>query len=110
MCETGKLLARVRLFFILIFLPNIAFAQPTVHGRTSAFECGAIDVLIVSDMGFYSNPDDARDKLMAAFDKAKAFFEYSFNVELKMYVRDIILPTDESPFPDPQSGITNMYD
>jgi len=47
---------------------------------------------------------------MEIFTKAQAFFASAFDVEIKMYVRDIILPTDESPFPGPDENVTGMLD
>jgi hypothetical protein len=81
-------------------------------GRAQAFECGVLDVLIVTDLAFYGNRsvDAARGELLDLFSKSQSYFNSAFDVELKMYVRDIIAPIDESPFPAPEAKVDGMND
>lgn len=80
---------------ILILFPAFAFSQGLSNGRAGASECATIDVLIVSDRATYGPLPQARTRLLDTFTKAKAYFASAFDVELKMYVREMIIPTHE---------------
>lgn len=95
----GKVLSSIPLLLLFLFWPLAGISQHAAAGRSSASGCGTIDVLIVSDLALHGDPALARTKLMETFDLARTYFEYTFKMQLKLFVREIILPTNGNPFP-----------
>lgn len=100
----------LRSLLVLMLLPAVAISQAVTNGRSKAIGCATIDVLIVSDLGLHGPVPQARARLLETFAKAQSSFTSAFDVELKMFVRDIILPTHENPFPDPNEEADDMFD